>query len=87
MKKQIQRLTDDKFLVSFEENTWTSNINVASLYTHGEFIKILAALTPYYDSGQIVEYTRGPKDLYLPNSFGYVVCGYVLQDYTDYEIN
>lgn len=87
MKKQIQRLTDNKFLISVNDDTWTNDISLASVFTHGEFVKILVTLTPFYDSGQIVEYTRGPKALYLPSSFGYVFCGYVLQNYVDYELN
>ncbi len=58
MVRKIQRLTDDKFLVSFENDTWVDGMENGTLFSITESINIKKELLVNYDSSLIRVFTN-----------------------------
>ena len=53
MKKKIQRTTDNKYLVSFEEDTWTENVEGATVFTKPNAFFTMMKLNKTYKPSEI----------------------------------
>ena len=53
MNNRIQRTTDNKFLVLFEEDTWTDDINQAKEFKIAEMMFTLMKLNKKYKPQEI----------------------------------
>lgn len=53
MKKKIQRKTDNKYLISFEEDTWTENVENATVFTKPNAFFIMMKLNKTYKPSEI----------------------------------
>ena len=54
MKKKIQRVSDKMYLVSVEENTWTSDIKQATEIHVGQIIEVKSQLNKFYKKEETV---------------------------------
>jgi hypothetical protein len=58
MARKIQRLTDNNFLVSFENDVWTESFENATSFTIIESINIKNDLLKKYDNSLLRVYTN-----------------------------